>query len=224
MADALIIRQTQFPIKEGKMKAHPEEIRVKTLELLRQQRSQQEISDRTGIPIGTIEDWAVEWRKDGTLIGYKRAGMEFTNRAKQMSKGYYKVIRKRYLGMRWTDKIAKRDFGFSNPTEAIHYYLDTFGKPRPCTYCGREPEQGKVWGLDRIDSSIGHRPGNLVPCCSSHPESSMLSCQASKSKFSLRAWLEMALTRAYGHQIPSLMVDMRITEVLTRAKALAEGY
>jgi hypothetical protein len=32
----------------------------------------------------------------------------------------------------------------------------------------------------------------------------------------------MALTRAYGHQIPSLLVDMRVTEILTRAKSLAE--
>jgi hypothetical protein len=204
------------------MKAHTEEVRTEVLEFLRLHRSQQEISTRTGIPVKTIEDWAVEWRKDGTLVGYKRAGMGFMTRAKQMSNGYYKIIRKRYLGMRWTDKVAGRTFGFSNPTEVIHYYLDALGNPRPCTYCGRVPEKGKVWGLDRVDSSLGHIPGNLVPCCGSHPESSQLSCQASKSKFSLRAWLEMALTRAYGHQIPSLLVDMRITEVLTRAKSLAE--
>ena len=204
------------------MKAHSEEIRQQVLQLLRQQRGPKEISQRLEVSIGAVEDWAAAWRKDGTLVGYKRAGMEFSNRAKQMSNGYYKTIRKRYLGMRWTDKVAGRTFGFSNPTEVIHYYLDISGNPRPCTYCGRFPEQGKVWGLDRIDSSLGHQPGNLVPCCSSHPESSMLSCQASKSKFSLRAWLEMSLTRAYGHQIPSLLVDMRITEVLTRAKSLAE--
>ena len=205
------------------MKAHSEEVRRKILELLRQQKSRKEISDRTGVPVETIEYWAVEWRKDGTLVGYVRAGMEFSNRARQMSNGYYKVIRKRYLGMRWTDKVAGREFGFSNPTEAIHYYIDESGNPRACVYCGRLPEKGKVWGLDRVDSSLGHQPGNLVPCCSSHPESPMLSCQASKSKFSLRAWLEMALTRAYGHQIPSLIVDMRITEVIAKAKSLAEG-
>ena len=204
------------------MKAHSEDVRRKTLELLLQQRGPQEISQRLNLSIGTVDDWAAEWRKDGTLKSYTRAGQEFTNRAKNMSNGYYKIIRKRYLGMRWTDKVAGRTFGFSNPTEAIHYYLDDLGKPRPCTYCGRVPEKGKVWGLDRVDSSLGHQPGNLVPCCGSHPESSQLSCQASKSKFSLRAWLEMALTRAYGHQIPSLIVDMRITEILTRAKSLAE--
>ena len=204
------------------MKALPGETKSKVLELLRQQRSQQEISNRTGVCIGTIQDWAAEWRKEGTLAEYKQAGSAFTARAKSLSKGFYGCIRKRYNGMRWTDKLAGREFGFSNPTEVIHYYLDALGNPRPCTYCGRLPEKGKVWGLDRIDSSLGHKPGNLVPCCSSHPESSQLSCQASKSKFSLRAWLEMALTRAYGHQIPSLLVDMRITEVLTRAKMLSE--
>jgi hypothetical protein len=203
------------------MKAISEETRSKVLELLRQQRSRHEISKRLAIPYGTVEDWAAEWRKDGTLKVYNRAGQEFTNRARQMSNGYYPTIRKRYLGMRWTDKLAGRKFGFTNPTEAIHYYLDATGNPRPCTYCGRLPDEGKVWGLDRIDSSIGHTPGNLVPCCGSHPESPMLSCQVSKSAFTLRAWLEMALTRAYGHQIPSLMVDMRMTEVLLRAKALA---
>ena len=204
------------------MKSLSEEVRNKVLELLRLQRSQQEISNRTGVCIGTIQDWAAGWRSDGTLAEYAQAGSAFTARAQQMSNGYYKIIRKRYNGMRWTDKVAGRAFGFSNPTEAVHYYLDASGRPQACTYCGRLPEEGKVWGLDRIDSSIGHRPGNLVPCCGSHPESSQLSCQASKSKFSLRAWLEMAMTRTYGHQIPPLMVDMRMTEVLLRAKALAE--
>ena len=203
------------------MKAHSDEVKHQVLQLLRQQRGPKETSLRTGVLVGTIEDWAAEWRKDGTLKVYARAGQEFTNRAKNMSNGYYGIIRKRYLGMRWTDKLAGREFGFKNPTEAMHYYLDASGKPRPCTYCGRLPEEGKVWGLDRIDSSLGHKPGNCVPCCSSHPEGPMLSCQASKSNFALRAWLEMALTRAYGHQIPSLMVDMRMTEVLLRAKALA---
>jgi hypothetical protein len=205
------------------MKAHDNVVREKVLELLRLQRSQQEISNRTGVCIGTIQDWAAGWRNEGTLAEYKQVGSAFVARAQTLSKSYYGIIRKRYHGMRWTDRVAGRTFGFANPTEAIHYYLDVSGTPRPCTYCGRVPEKGKVWGLDRIDSSLGHQPGNLVPCCSSHPESSMLSCQASKSKFSLRAWLEMSMTRTYGHQIPSLIVDMRIAEVLMRAKALSEG-
>jgi|SRR5208282_2909616 len=200
------------------MKAHSKETRQKTLYLLRQHRSQQEISNRVGIPIGTIEDWAAAWRKDGSLVGYLRAGQEFTNRAKQMSNGYYTSIRKRYLGMRWTDRLENRQFGFENPTQAIHYYLKD-GVPRSCAYCGRLPEVGKVWGLDRLDSSIGHVPGNLVPCCSSHPESSQLSCQSSKSKFSLSAWLEMSLSRSHGMLVPTL-VERRIAEISDLAKQL----
>ena len=90
------------------MKAHSEEVKQQALQLLRQQRSRHEISRRLEIPYGTVEAWAAEWRKDGTLTVYNRAGMEFSNRAKQMSNGYYPVIRKRYNGMRWTDKLAGR--------------------------------------------------------------------------------------------------------------------
>jgi hypothetical protein len=202
------------------MKAYSEEVRNEVLEFLRQQRSQKEISTRTGVSIGAIEEWAVEWRKEGTLVGYKRAGMEFTNRARQMSNGYYKCIRRRYLGMRWTDKLEGRTFGFNNPTEAIHYYLKD-GVPRPCAYCGRIPEQGKVWGLDRIDSSIGHIPGNLVPCCSSHYESPKLSCQTSKSKFTLLAWMERSMSRANGAPVPFRVVKQRLDRIYTLAHSLA---
>jgi len=201
------------------MKAHTEEIRQLVLELLRQHRSQKEISDRAGIPARTIEDWAVEWRKEGKLVGYVRPGFEFTGRAKQMSNGYYKCIRKRYLGMRWTDKQEGRMFGFTSPIQAIHYYLMD-GKPRPCAYCGRYPTQDKIWGLDRIDSSIGHVPGNLVPCCSSHHESAKLSCQASKSKFSLLNWMERNMSRANGGIVPFRVVEQRLERIYTLARKL----
>ena len=204
------------------MKAHAEEIRKQVLDFLRQHRSQKEISIRTGIPERTIEDWAVEWRKEGTLVGYKRAGMEFTNRAKQMSSGYYKCIRKRYHSMAWTDKLENRTFGFNNPTEAIHYYLKD-GVPRPCAYCGRIPEQGKVWGLDRIDSSIGHVPGNVVPCCSSHHESPKLSCQSSKSKFTVLAWMERNMSRANGGPVPFRVVKQRLDRIYTLATQLKDA-
>jgi len=203
------------------MKAHAEEVRKQVLEFLRQHRSQKEISRRTGIPERTIEDWAVEWRKEGTLVGYKRAGMEFTTRAKQMSNGYYKCIRKRYHGMAWTDKLANRTFGFTNPTEVIHYFLKG-GVPRPCAYCGRIPEQGKVWGLDRIDSSIGHVPGNLVPACSSHYESYQLSCQGSKSNFTLLAWMERNMSRANGAPVPFRVVKQRLDRIYTLATQLKQ--
>ena len=202
------------------MKALSEESRQKTLELLRQQRSQQEISDRTGVCIGTIQDWAAEWRKDGTLAEYKQAGSAFTARAQRMSNGYYKCIRKRYNGMRWTDKLEKRDFGFENIIQSIHYFLKN-GCPRPCAYCGRIPEQNKVWGLDRIDSALGHLPGNLVPCCSSHHESPQLSCQGSKSKFTLLAWMERSMSRANGSPVPFGVVKQRLARIYRLAAELA---
>ena len=202
------------------MKAHLEETRQKTLELLRQQRSQQEISDRTGICIGTIQDWAAEWRKDGTLAEYTQAGSAFVARAQQASSGYYKSIRKRYNGMRWTDQLNNRVFGFDNVLQSIHYYLKD-GHPRPCAYCGRIPEQGKVWGLDRIDSTFGHIPGNLVPACSSHYESSQLSCQTSKSNFTLLAWMERNMSRANGGPVPFRVVKQRLDRIYTLAHSLA---
>ena len=134
---------------------------------------------------------------------------------------YYATIRKKYRAMRWSDKSTGRHFGFSNLSQVIHYYLEN-GKPRPCVYCGRLPDAGKVWGLDRVDSTLGHIPGNLVPACGSHPVHVKLSCQFNKSNLSLRDWLEMNMTRTYGHQIPRLLVDMRMTEVLSLAKELGD--
>ena len=203
-----------------KMKAHSEEVRNQVLELVRQQLSGHVISERMGIPFGTIENWTTEWRKNGMLTGYKRAGTEFTKRAQQMSNGYSTSIRKRYFGMRWTDQLEGRQFGFDNPIQAIHYYLKD-GRPRPCAYCGRIPEYGKVWGLDRIDSSLGHIPGNLVPCCSSHYESPQLSCRGSKSKFSLLSWMERSMSRANGGIVPFRVVEQRLERIYTLAKELA---
>jgi hypothetical protein len=201
------------------MKEYTEEVRQKALEFLRQQRSRQEISTRTGVPVETIEEWVAEWRNEGTLVKCKRDAFNFSVKARQMSYGYYKCIRKRYNGMRWTDKLNGRQFGFSDPTQAIHYYLKD-GHPRPCAYCGRYPVGGKVWGLDRIDSSLGHVPGNLVPCSSSHLESSQLSCQASKSKFSLLHWMESSMSRANGGVVPFRVVEQRLERIYTLAKEL----
>ena len=133
------------------MKAHAEEIRKQVLDFLRQHRSQQEISIRTGIPERTIEDWAVEWRKEGTLVGYKRAGMEFTNRAKQMSNGYYKMYSETIHSMRWTDKLENRTFGFNNPTEAIHYYLKD----------GRSSPLRLLWENPRARQGVGVGPNRF---------------------------------------------------------------
>jgi hypothetical protein len=200
--------------------AHSEEKRKKALQLLKQKRSLKEISSRTGVSEGTIEAWSASWRKDGNLVGFNRPGSEFTKRAKLISNGYYKSIRKRYLGMKWQDQISKRIFGFQTPVDAIKFYLDESGNPRPCSYCGRLPEQGKVWGLDRLDSSLGHCPGNLVPCCGSHPEGVQLSCQASKSKYSLSGWMEMNIARALGRPATKDEVQKRVFEILKLAKEL----
>jgi hypothetical protein len=208
-------------MKERKMKAHTEEVRNEVLDFLRQQRSRQEISKRTGIPVGTIEDWAAEWRNEGMLERCKRDGFNFSIKARQMSHGYYKSIRKRYNGMKWTDKLAGREFGFKSPIEAIPYYLND-GCPRPCAYCGRIPEQGKVWGLDRIDSALGHIPGNLVPACSSHYESPQLSCQTSKSNFTLLAWMERNMSRANGAPVPFRVVKQRLDRIYTLATQLKQ--
>ena len=133
---------------------------------------------------------------------------------------YDKSIRKRFFGMRWVSQQEQTPFGFLTPTDAAHYYLKD-GQSRPCAYCGRIPEQDKVWGLDRIDSSLGHIPGNLVPCCSSHYESQQLSCQASKSNFSLLAWMERSMSRANGGIVPFRVVERRLERIYTLAKELA---
>jgi transposase len=202
------------------MKAHSEEIRRKVLDLLTNKRSYKEIVHRTGISAGTIEDWATDWRKDGSLPVYVKEGMEFAQKAKIMSNGYYPILRKRYNGMKWTDKVEGRTFGFNSQIEAIHYFLDETGNPRPCTYCGLRPAEGKVWGLDRLDSLHGHIPGNLVPCCSSNPESPYMSCQTSKSKFSLEVWMQASLSRAYGFQVSDELVHKRLEDILCLAKSL----
>ena len=133
---------------------------------------------------------------------------------------YDKSIKKRYLAMRWVSQQEHVSFGFSNPTEALPYFLKN-GCPRPCAYCGRIPEQNKVWGLDRIDSALGHVPGNLVPCCSSHHESPQLSCQGSKSKFTLLAWMERSMSRANGSPVPFGVVKQRLARIYRLAAELA---
>lgn len=205
------------------MKAHSKEIREQVLELLIAKRSHKEIENRTGILSSTIEDWAIDWRKEGKLIGYIKPGMEFSQRAKNMSNGYYPVLRKKYLSMKWTDKIEDRVFGFENTTQAIHYYLDNDGNPMPCAYCGIFPPEGKVWGLDRIDSVIGHIPGNLVPCCSSSEEGAYLSCQTSKSKFTLYNWMERNLSRSLGKRVNKDEVENRLKPIYELANSLKQS-
>jgi hypothetical protein len=203
------------------MIAHSQEKRDEVLCLLQQNRGYKEISARTKILTSTIEDWAADWRRSGELKVFIRPGAAFTAEAKRLSNGYYKSIRKRYLGMKWSDRLEKRVFGFESPVEAIQFYLDENGKPRSCTYCGRYPEIQKVWGLDRLDSLRGHQPGNLVPCCGSHKEGIQLSCQASKSKYSLFGWMEMNISRCLGRPATQDEVLQRIQNIKQLADSLA---
>jgi hypothetical protein len=133
---------------------------------------------------------------------------------------YDKSIKKRYLAMRWVARQESCPFGFSHLNEAIHYFLNN-GQPRPCAYCGRIPENGKVWGLDRIDWSRGFVHGNVVPVCSSHYESPQLSCHGSKSRFSLLHWMERNMSRAYGTPVPFGVVKQRIDSIHAFAQQLA---
>ena len=198
------------------MKAHDPEVKAKVLELLQKNRSLNEIHNRTGIVPGTIEDWAAAWRRDGLLSAYKREGAAFTQKAKLLSNGYYPSIRKRYHTIKRLDMLEKREFGFKSPVEAIPYFLDK-GVPRPCIYCGAKPPEGKVWGLDRVDSSLGHVPYNLVPCCG---DGSQMSCQASKSKYQLRSWLAITIARAFGRPATPEEIEDRAQDIENTAKEI----
>ena len=60
-----------------------------------------------------------------------------------------------------------------------------------CHYCGRKPTRTsrvscanhvKTVGIDRLDSSLGYEPKNVVPCCGD--------CNQMKSDRSLNAFME----------------------------------
>lgn len=202
------------------MSTHTEETRQKVYQLLlKPSNSRKTIEKRTGVTFKTIQHWEEEWRNQGLLPKCKRVGMNFVNKARAASNGYYMSIRKRFNGMRWNDKINNREFGFANQVESIPYFLDN-GQPRPCTYCGSLPTEGKVWGLDRLDSSLGHIPGNLVPCCGATGEGSQMMCQASKSKFLLRDWLAFNMSRTFGRPVADTELDARIKQITDLAELL----
>lgn len=202
------------------MKAHDPEVKSKVLELLQSNRSLTEISKRTGIVVGTIEDWASGWRRDGTLTAYKREGAAFTQKAKLLSNGYYPSIRKRYHTIKRLDMLEGREFGFNSPVEAIPYFLKD-GQPRACTYCGLNPPAGKVWGLDRLNSDLGHAPGNVVPCCGSNSVGNQMSCQASKSRYPLREWMAMSISRALGRPATEQEINARMVQISALEAELA---
>lgn len=201
------------------MKAHDPAVKDKVLEFLKKSRSLNEISTRTGICVGTIEDWASIWRKDGTLTAYKREGAAYTQKAKLLSNGFYSAIRKCYHSIKGLDKLEGRQFGFNNPIEAIPYFLKD-GVPRVCAYCGAKPSEDKVWNLDRIDSSLGHVPYNLVPCCGANAHGNQMSCQASKSRYDLRGWLGICIARAFGRPATVDEIEDRARDIENLAKEI----
>lgn len=201
------------------MKAHDPAVKDKVLELLKKSRSLNEISDRTGILVGTIEDWAAGWRKEGTLTAYKRAGAAYTQKAKLRSNGFYSAIRKRFHALKRLDKLENREFGFTDIGDSIPYFLKD-GVPRVCAYCGTPPPKDKVWNLDRVDSSLGHVPYNLVPCCGSNPYGNQMSCQASKSRYDLRGWLGICIARAFGRPATVDEIEDRARDIENLAKEI----
>lgn len=65
------------------------------------------------------------------------------------------------------------EWGFDNP-EDLREFWDA-----PCHYCGGEVEQRL--GLDRVDSTKGYIPGNVVQCCTT--------CNMAKSNHSVDEWV-----------------------------------
>jgi hypothetical protein len=196
-----------------------EECKAQVLDFLRNNRSRNEISIRTGQTPEVIEMWANEWRNNGQLPLAKRRSMSLIHAARLASNGYYKSIRKRYASMIWNDKLNNRVFGFSSPVDAIAYFLKD-GVPRSCAYCGAKPPAGKVWGLDRLDSFLGHIPGNLVPCCGNTEHGSQMSCQASKSKYPLKSWLAINMARTFGRPATVNELDKRVKQIQDLAREL----
>lgn len=62
----------------------------------------------------------------------------------------YASIKSRSKTKGWVFKISKKDY------KTITSY--------PCHYC-KDPLNGLIGGLDRVDSSIGYDVLNVVPCC-----------------------------------------------------------
>lgn len=87
---------------------------------------------------------------------------------------------------------------------------------KPCYYCGREKQNKTTYkpdnlvleynGLDRIDSTKGYIPGNVVPCCKR--------CNAAKNDMTadeFRDWVQ----RVFEHYIQQ---DLYIKHALRKAK------
>lgn len=93
-----------------------------------------------------------------------------------------RVVRNRFGEYRLNARAKNRVFEFS---------LDEFRAIvlQPCVYCGAEPMP--INGMDRIDSSNGYIPSNVVPCCSD--------CNYAKRGLSASQFLSM-VERIHEHQ------------------------
>lgn len=88
----------------------------------------------------------------------------------------------------------------------------------PCSYCGLEAEKATAFkhydetfrcnGIDRIDSSQGYTPGNVVSCCTC--------CNAWKGDFDAKEWL------AKIHHIAKLTSDYPGVQELSESKEALE--
>ena len=210
------VRKNRYKV----MRPHDPKLKGKILEDLRNGRGPQHAAKVSGIPIGTIESWSRNWRRQGLLSAYVRPGMAYSLKAKLTFNGFHRSIQKAFRSMVDSDKNNGRTCAFANVLECGRFFLDK-GNPRPCAYCGRKPPDGQIWGLDRLDSRMGHIPGNLVPCCGSHPDGRYLSCQASKSHFPLRAWLHANISRSLGRPATEVEVKTRMKEIKRVAESLA---
>ena len=76
-------------------------------------------------------------------------------------------------------RVVRANKVFNGPVVNLHDYENLI--KQPCKYCGGKLEEAGV-GLDRVDSSKGYAPDNVVPCCNK--------CNEIKNDSSLELLLE----------------------------------
>lgn len=67
----------------------------------------------------------------------------------------------------------------------------------PCFYCGRNPEEGKSWGIDRLRNDIGYHYDNCVPCC--------ITCNLAKGTIAFEEFVQHIhrIAARIGHATPA---------------------
>ena len=98
-------------------------------------------------------------------------------RFRLFNEGQLSALRTTIRGYKRADRKAGREYGLHE-----HEFLNL--ALQPCWYCDKPPiriagrrrkgsaefmhEPIRLNGLDRIDASLGHIPGNVIPCCRFH--------------------------------------------------------